>query len=151
MINILKTFIFTVIIITFLIITQTSITNIIWLYSVDMPVTFYLVISNIFYDLFGMNFNAAIPTGIIGLVAIGLALAFFITRIVLIWVNIDMKYAYAIAGGAAVAAIILLMPLAFYNLDLIAGARSLAGKSYLIASGILGGYFFGSNITIREV
>ena len=115
-----------------------------------MPVTFYLVISNIFYDLFGMNFNAAIPTGIIGLVAIGLALAFFITRTVLIWVNIDMKYAYAIAGGAAVAAIILLMPLAFYNLDLIAGARSLAGKSYLIASGILSGYFFGSNITIRE-
>ena len=38
------------------------------------------------------------------------------------------------------------MPLAFYNLDLIAGARTALGKSILILCGFLSGYYFGSRL-----
>ncbi len=41
--------------------------------------------------------------------------------------------------------IVALMPLAFYNLDLIAGARTLGGKVYLVLAGVLAGYYFGSH------
>jgi hypothetical protein len=40
--------------------------------------------------------------------------------------------------------------LAFYNLDIIAGARSAIGKVYLIATGALGGYYFGFNLSKKE-
>jgi hypothetical protein len=42
-------------------------------------------------------------------------------------------------------AIVALMPLAFYNLDLIAGARTLSGKAYLVVAGMIAGYYFGSH------
>ena len=95
-----------------------------------------------------MNGKGAIPA--VGLVAIGMAVAFVVARIALIWIPIKRRYAYALAGGAALLAIVLLMPLAFYNLDLIAGARSALGKLYLITAGVLGGYFFGVNLTTKE-
>jgi uncharacterized RDD family membrane protein YckC len=47
----------------------------------------------------------------------------------------------------AMFAIVGLMPLALYNLDLIAGARSLLGKVYLICSGMIAGYYFGARQT----
>jgi len=44
-------------------------------------------------------------------------------------------------------AIVGLMPLAFYNLELIAGARTFVGKGYLIFTGVIAGYYFGSRQT----
>jgi hypothetical protein len=141
-------FLVTVFITTFLLVSQTTISNLMWLSSLDMPVNASIVVTSIFHDLISMNTQGEIPAA--GLVAPGMAIAFIVARIALIWIPIKRRYVYAFAGGAALLMIVLLMPLAFYNLDLLAGARSTLGKLFLVISGILGGYFFGSNLTTKE-
>jgi hypothetical protein len=41
------------------------------------------------------------------------------------------------------------MPLAFYNLDVLAGGRSIIGKIILTLYGFLSGYFFGITLEKR--
>ena len=108
---------------TVLVVLQTTLSNLMWLSSVDMPVTIGLTLNTFFGDLIGMNSGGAIP--LVGLVAVGMLLAYLVAKILLIWINTKKSYAYGLAGAAAILAIVLLMPLAFYNLDLIAGALSL--------------------------
>ena len=134
-------FLVTVFITTFLLVSQTTISNLMWLSSLDMPVNASIVVTSIFHDLISMNTQGEIPAA--GLVAPGMVIA-------LIWIPIKRRYVYAFAGGVALLMIVLLMPLAFYNLDLLAGARSTLGKLFLVISGILGGYFFGANLTTKE-
>ena len=107
---------------TVLVVLQTTLSNLMWLSSVDMPVTIGLTLNTFFGDLIGMNSGGAIP--LVGLVAVGMLLAYLVAKILLIWINTKKSYAYGLAGAAAILAIVLLMPLAFYNLDLIAGART---------------------------
>ena len=141
-------FLVTVFITTFLLVSQTTISNLMWLSSLDMPVNASIVVTSIFHDLISMNTQGEVPAA--GLVALGMVIAFIVARIILIWIPIKRTYVYAFAGGAALLMIVLLMPLAFYNLDLLAGARSTLGKLFLVISGILGGYFFGTNLTTKE-
>ena len=129
---------------TVLVVLQTTLSNLMWLSSVNMPVTIGLILKTFFSDLIGMNSGGAIP--LVGLVAVGMLLAYLVTKILLIWINTKKSYAYGLAGAAAILAIVLLMPLAFYNLDLIAGARTALGKSILILCGFLSGYYFGSRL-----
>ena len=133
---------------TVLVVLQTTLSNLMWLSSVDMPVTIGLTINTFFGDLIGMNFGGAIP--LVGLVAVGMLLAYLVAKIMLIWINTKKSYAYGLAGAAAILAIVLLMPLAFYNLDLIAGARTVLGKTILILCGFLSGYYFGSRLEGKE-
>ena len=133
---------------TVLVVLQTTLSNLMWLSSVDMPVTIGLTINTFFGDLIGMNSGGAIP--LVGLVAVGMLLAYLVAKILLIWINTKKSYAYGLAGAAAILAIVLLMPLAFYNLDLIAGARTALGKTILILCGFLSGYYFGSRLEGKE-
>ena len=133
---------------TALVVLQTTLSNLMWLSSVDMPVTIGLTFKTFFGDLIGMNSDGAIP--LVGLVAIGMLLAYLVAKIMLIWINTKKSYAYGLAGAAAILAIVLLMPLAFYNLDLIAGARTALGKTILILCGFLSGYYFGSRLEGKE-
>ncbi len=133
---------------TVLVVLQTTLSNLMWLSSVDMPVTIGLTFNTFFGDLIGMNSGGAIP--LVGLVALGMLLAYLVAKILLIWINAKKSYAYGLAGAAAILAIVLLMPLAFYNLDLIAGARTALGKTILILCGFLSGYYFGSKLEGKE-
>ena len=133
---------------TVLVVLQTTLSNLMWLSSVDMPVTIGLTLNTFFSDLIGMNSGGAIP--LVGLVAVGMLLAYLVAKILLIWINTKKSYAYGMAGAAAILAIVLLMPLAFYNLDLIAGARTALGKTILILCGFLSGYYFGSRLEGKE-
>ena len=133
---------------TVLVVLQTTLSNLMWLASVDMPVTIGLTFNTFFGDLIGMNSGGAIP--LVGLVAVGMILAYSVAKILLIWINTKKSYAYGLAGAAAILAIVLLMPLAFYNLDLIAGARTALGKTILILCGFLSGYYFGSRLEDKE-
>ena len=108
-----------------------------------MPVDLWIVVSTMATDLVGMNSKGAFPA--IGLLFVGLLIAFITARVISIWSSIKKPTLYALAGGAALLAIVALMPLAFYNLDLIAGARTLAGKIYLVCAGMLAGYYFASH------
>ena len=133
---------------TVLVVLQTTLSNLMWLSSVDMPVTIGLTLNTFFGDLIGMNSGGAIP--LVGLVALGMLLAYLVAKILLIWINAKKSYAYGLAGAAAILAIVLLMPLAFYNLDLIAGARTALRKTILILCGFLSGYYFGSRLEGKE-
>ena len=140
--------IISILIATALVVLQTTLSNLIWLSSVDMPVTIGLTLKTFFGDLIGMNTGGAIP--LVGLVAVGMLLAYSVAKILLIWIDTKKSYAYGLAGAAAILAIVLLMPLAFYNLDLIAGARTALGKTILILCGFLSGYYFGSKLEDKE-
>jgi hypothetical protein len=143
MIKQIQAFLISLIIATFLVVTHTTATNLIWLQSINMPVDLQLALSTMATDLVDMNSRGAFP--VIGLIFVGLLIAFITARIIAIWSGIKKPYLYALAGGTALLAIVALMPLAFYNLDLIAGARTLAGKVYLVLAGMVAGYYFGSH------
>lgn len=136
--------ILSIIIATCLVILQETMSNIFWLISVDMPVSLGVFISTYLNNLFAMNLSGAVP--MIALIAIGFLIAYLVTRIILIWINVPRTYAYAVAGAVAILAIVLLMPLAFYNLDILAGGRSVLGKSILTFFGLLSGYYFGKTL-----
>ena len=138
-----------IIIATCLVILQETMSNIFWLISVDMPVSLGIFITTYFNNLFAMNLSGAIP--LVALVAIGFLVAYLVTKIILRWVNISKSYAYALAGASAILAIVLLMPLAFYNLDILAGGRSILGKSILTFFGLISGYYFGKSLEKQEV
>ena len=138
-----------IIIATCLVILQETMSNIFWLISVDMPVSLGIFMTTYFNNLFAMNLSGAIP--LVALVAIGFLAAYLVTKIILRWVNISKSYAYALAGAAAILAIVLLMPLAFYNLDILAGGRSILGKSILTFFGLLSGYYFGKSLEKQEM
>ncbi len=140
--------ILSILIATALVVLQTTLSNLMWLSSVDMPVTIGLALKTFVGDLIGMNSSGAIP--LVGLVAVGMLLAYAVVKLLLIWVDTKKSYAYGLAGAAAILAIVLLMPLAFYNLDLIAGARTALGKTILILCGFLSGYYFGSRLEDKE-
>ena len=138
-----------IIIATCLVILQETMSNIFWLISVDMPVSIGIFMTTYFNNLFAMNLSGAIP--LVALVAIGFLVAYLVTKIILRWVNISKSYAYALAGAVALLAIVLLMPLAFYNLDILAGGRSILGKSILTFFGLISGYYFGKSLEKQEI
>ena len=137
----------TIVIATCLVIFQETMSNMTWLLSVDMPVTFKVFFGSYFSNLVLMNGGGAVP--MVALIAIGMLAAFLIAKILLIWVSLSKPLAYGLAGAAALLAIVLLMPLAFYNLDVLAGGRSILGKIILTLYGFLSGYFFGTTLEKR--
>ena len=137
----------TIVIATCLVIFQETMSNMTWLLSVDMPVTFSVFFGSYFTNLVLMNGGGAVP--MVALIAIGMLAAFLIAKILLIWVSLSKPLAYGLAGAAALLAIVLLMPLAFYNLDVLAGGRSILGKIILTLYGFLSGYFFGTTLEKR--
>ncbi len=136
--------ILSIIIATCLVILQETMSNMFWLISIDMPVSIGVFISTYLSNLFAMNLSGAVP--LIALITIGFLIAYLVTRIILVWVNVSKTYAYAFAGAAAILAIVLLMPLAFYNLDILAGGRSIPGKFVLTFFGLLSGFYFGKSL-----
>ena len=96
-----------------------------------------------------MKGGGAIP--IVALIAVGFLIAYTVAKILLIWINVSKANAYALAGAAAIMAIVLLMPLAFYNLDVLAGGRSILGKTILVFFGLVSGYYFGKSLEKQRV
>ena len=139
-----------ILLVSFLVGAQTTIFNLIWLSSVDMPVTFGVLISSIYHDFVLMTLTPAPPAPLPLLptiISLGLFIAFGVTWIILKWTGIEKKYAYGIAGAMALVFIVYLMPLLFFGVDMLAGARSTIGKISLIICGYLGGHFFGSRLS----
>ena len=136
-----------ILIATSLVILQETMSNLVWLISVNMPVTFAMFIATYFDNLFMMNGGGEVPLVVI--VAIGMSFAFLVAKILLIWIKISKSVAYGLAGSAAILAIVLLMPLAFYNLDILAGGRSITGKTILSLYGFISGYSFGASLSSK--
>ena len=145
----------TILLVSFLVGAQTTVSNLIWLSGIDMPVTFTVLISSIYHDFVLMTLTSAQPPLpplplLPVLISIGLVISFGVTWIVLRWIKTQKKYAYGIAGAVALAFIFYLMPLLFFGVDMLAGARTLTGKIILVICGYLGGHFFGSRLSKGE-
>ena len=111
-----------ILLVSFLVGAQTTVFNLIWLSSVDMPVTFGVLISSIYHDFVLMTLTPAPPLPLPLLptiIALGLFIAFGVTWIVLKWSGIQKKYAYGIAGAMALVFIVYLMPLLFFGVDML--------------------------------
>ena len=146
----------TILLVSFLVGAQTTVSNLIWLSGIDMPVTFTVLISSIYHDFVLMTLTSAQPPLpplplLPVLISVGLVISFGITWIVLRWIKTQKKYAYGIAGAVALAFIFYLMPLLFFGVDMLAGARTLTGKIILVICGYLGGHFFGSRVSKGDV
>ena len=70
--------ILSILIATALVVLQTTLSNLMWLSSVDMPVTIGLALKTFVGDLIGMNSSGAIP--LVGLVAVGMLLAYAVAK-----------------------------------------------------------------------
>ena len=145
-----------ILLVSFLVGAQTTISNLIWLTSIDMPVTFGVLISSIYHDFILMTLTSSPPPLpplplLPVLISIGLVISFGVTWVVLRWIKTQKKYAYGIAGEVALAFIFYLMPLLFFGVDMLAGARTLTGKIILVICGYLGGHFFGSRVSKGDV
>ena len=145
-----------ILLVSFLVGAQTTVSNLIWLTSIDMPVTFGVLIASIYHDFILMTLTSSPPPLpplplLPVLISIGLVISFGVTWIVLRWIKTEKKYAYGLAGAVALAFIFYLMPLLFFGVDMLAGARTLTGKIILVICGYLGGHFFGSRVSKGDV
>ena len=122
---------------------HTSITNLLWLSSINMPVTLDVATSMVGSDLLGMSFEGVVPVSAI--ILVGLLIAFLTAFILSRWLSLSQPRLYALAGGSALLALVLLLQLLGAP-NFIAGARTIGGKIYIILFGILAGYYFGSQL-----
>ena len=118
-----------------------SISNLLWLNSVDMPVG---IISSLEVLLFDFQ-----RLGILlyGVVIIGFAIAFSFTAVLINFTNISSKYLYALAGAVSIGAAMYLMVELLFESELLGGNRTFVGKVLHWIAGFFGGYFYYSLIS----
>ena len=138
-------FIATVILIMTLFVVQTTVSYMLYLYEMGMPVDLNVFLSAVGSDLIGMNFRGVLPPIII-VIFVVLGVAFFVAHLILRWISLEKKYFYAFAGASGMFTLVTLFPALTYDLEMYRGALSLLGKGYLTATGALGGYIFGLNL-----
>jgi len=141
----IKAFLISVSIAMGLVAIHTSVTNLLWLSSIDMPISLGIIISTIVSDIIGMSFQGEVP--VIALILIGLLIAFCTAGLLFKRAVISKPKLYALAGGTALLATIMLLSLALGSMDLIAGARTSLGRCIIVLAGILAGYYFGVELT----
>ena len=144
----------TILLVSFLVGAQTTAFNLVWLSSVDMPVSLGVLISSVYHDFLLMTLTPAPPLPLPLLptiIALGFLIAFSFTWLVLRWVKVQKRIAYGIAGAIALVLIVYLMPLVFFGIDMLAGARTTAGKIILILCGYIGGHFFGTRLSKEQI
>ncbi len=134
--------VFSAALLTVLLITPiSSISNLIWLNSVDMPIG---IISSLEVLLFDFQ-----RLGILlyGVVIIGFAIAFSFTAVLIKFTNISAKYLYALAGAVSIGAAMYLMVELLFESELLGGNRTFVGKVFHWIAGFFGGYFYYSLIS----
>ncbi len=151
-------FLLSILLTSFLVGAQTTILNLMWLSSLEMPVTLMVYISSIFKDFYMLSLSPvvgmlpiSIPPLLPTLIFLGFLISFSVTWLALKWVKIEKKYAYGIAGAVALFFIVYLMPVVFFGVDMLAGARTPLGKLSLIICGYVGGHFMGSKLNKIEL
>ena len=114
----------------------TSVSNLLWLISADMPVTLWTWLSIIFQDLF----NLGIPLLIV--FAIGFSIAFAVARLLIVLFKLPPKFMYALAGSMAIGTVLFLMVELLFKTHPIAGNRTLIGSFFHLVGGYFGGLVF---------
>ena len=114
----------------------TSVSNLFWLISADMPVTLWTWLSIIFQDFF----NLGIPLLLV--FAIGFSIAFAVAMLLIILFRLPPKFMYALAGSIAIGTALFLMVELLFKTHPIAGNRTLIGSFFHLVGGYFGGLVF---------
>lgn len=114
----------------------TSISNLLWLSSVNMPVTLWSAFEVILFDFQRLG----MPLFVVFTIAF--ILAFSVAGLISKYTTYGGKYLYALAGAVAIGFALILMVELLFQTQLLGGNRSLIGKILHWIAGFCGGYFF---------
>ena len=114
----------------------TSISNLIWLSSVEMPVTILTTLEVILFDFQRLG----VP--LFAVFSIAFAIAFTVSGLISKYTNFGGKKLYALAGAAAIGVSLILMVELLFQTQLLGGNRSFIGKILHWIAGFFGGIFF---------
>tara|TARA_B100001287_G_C22685042_1_gene532836 strand:+ start:4866 stop:5696 length:831 start_codon:yes stop_codon:yes gene_type:complete len=114
----------------------TSISNLIWLSSVDMPVTVLTSLEVILFDFQRLG----LP--LFAVFTVAFAIAFTVAGLLSRYTKYDRKNLYTLAGAAAIGVALILMVELLFQSQLLGGNRSFIGKILHWIAGFFGGYFF---------
>ena len=129
------------ILVTLLIVLVSTLSNLIWLSSMNLPIDFTLITSTFFKDVIGMNFDSQIPLYL--LVSLPLIIFLYFTKILSKNKSSNSVFLYALAGALSMFCLMVFLPMALDNLEPISGSRTNIGKFCMTICGFIGGYFFG--------
>ena len=121
-----------------------SISNLIWLASADMPVGFITWIEVILFDF------QRLGIALYAVVIIGFGIAFSVAGLISKYSSYSGKYLFAVAGAAAIGMALFLMVELLFQTQLLGGNRSIIGKILHFVAGFCGGYFFYSLISVER-
>ena len=113
-----------------------SISNLIWLASVDMPVTIFSSLEVILFDF------QRLGIGLYVVVIVGFSIAFSVAGLISRFSKFGGKYLYSIAGAFAIGMALFLMVELLFQTELLGGNRTIIGKILHLVAGFLGGYFY---------
>ena len=121
----------------------TSISNLIWLSSIAMPVTFLTSIEVILFDFQRLGFP------LFAVFSIAFAIAFTVAGLLSRFTKYSGNNLYALAGAVAIGVALFLMVELLFQTQLLGGNRSFIGKIFHWIAGFFGGYFF-YNLVSKE-
>jgi hypothetical protein len=121
-----------------------SLSNLIWLSSVDMPVGLISSLEVVLFDF------QRLGIGLYAVVIIGFGVAFSVAGLISRYSRLGGKYLFAVAGAVAIGMSLFLMVELLFQTQLLGGNRSIIGKMLHCVAGFLGGYFFYSLISAER-
>ena len=113
----------------------TSISNLIWLSSVDMPVTFITSLEVILFDFQRLGFP------LFAVFTIAFAIAFTVAGLLSRFTKYGGNNLYALAGAAAIGVALILMVELLFQTQLLGGNRSFVGKIFHWIAGFFGIFY----------
>ena len=113
-----------------------SISNIIWLSSVDMPISLLSALEVLLFDF------QRLGIALFAVFTIAFSIAFTVAGLVSKFTNFGGRNLYAIAGAVAIGVALILMVELLFQTQLLGGNRSFLGKILHWVAGFFGGYFF---------
>ena len=113
-----------------------SISNIIWLSSVDMPISLLTALEVLLFDF------QRLGIALFAVFTIAFSIAFTVAGLVSKFTNFGGRNLYATAGAVAIGVALILMVELLFQTQLLGGNRSFIGKILHWVAGFFGGYFF---------
>ncbi|NCX35009.1 MAG: hypothetical protein EBX23_06570 [Proteobacteria bacterium] len=113
-----------------------SISNIIWLSSVDMPISLLSALEVLLFDF------QRLGIALFAVFTIAFSIAFTVAGLVSKFTNFGDRNLYAMAGAVAIGVVLILMVELLFQTQLLGGNRSFIGKILHWVAGFFGGYFF---------
>ena len=121
-----------------------SIANLLWLSSVDMPVGLGSSLEVLLFDF------QRLGIALYGVVILGFIVAFTVSGLIAKYTRLGGKYLYSVAGAFAIGLAMFLMVELMFQTELLGGNRTLLGKMLHWLAGFAGGYFYYSLISVER-